>query len=77
MKYEKDRPDRPHRPGSVVACPSSTKALLQEGVDGEMEVKEEVYQGRLKYLDERGDKAWQDHSQVITTVLENEPGKLN
>jgi len=42
-----------------------------------MEVKEEVYQGRLKYLDERGDKAWQDHSQVITTVLENEPGKLN
>ena len=55
---------------------SCTEALLQEGVDGEMEVKEE-YQGRLKYLDEIRDEAWQNHSQVVMAVLENEPGKLN
>jgi len=59
-----------------VACPACTQALLQEGRDGELEVKEE-YQGRLKYLDETGDEAWQDDSQVVIAVLENEPGKLN
>jgi len=59
-----------------VACPACTHALLQEGKDGEWEVKEE-FRGKLKYLDETGDDAWQDHSQVITAVLENEPGKLN
>jgi hypothetical protein len=59
-----------------VACPSCTETLLQIGEDGEMEVKEE-YQGRLKYLDEGGDEAWQDHSKVVMAVLENEPGKLN
>jgi hypothetical protein len=41
-----------------------------------MEVKEE-FRGKLKYLDEPGEEAWQDHSEVIATVLENEPGKLN
>jgi hypothetical protein len=59
-----------------VACLACTHALLQEGKDGEMEVKEE-YQGKLKYLDEMGDQAWQDHSDVVMAVLENEPGKLN
>jgi hypothetical protein len=59
-----------------VACPACTNALLQEGSDGEWEVKEE-FRGKLKYLDESGEEAWQDHSQVITAVLENEPGKLN
>ena len=59
-----------------VACPACTHALLQEGTDGEWEVKEE-FRGKLKYPDETGDDAWQDHSQVITAVLENEPGKLN
>lgn len=44
--------------------------------DGEMEVKE-LYRGKLRYLDEIGDEAWQDHSQVVAAVLENEPGKLN
>jgi len=58
------------------ACPSCTEALLQEGVDGEMEVKEE-YRGKLKYLAESGEEAWQDYSEVVSTVLENEPGKLN
>ena len=57
-------------------CPSCTEALLQEDADGEWEVKEE-YQGKLRYLDERGDEVWQDHSQVVMAVLENEPGKLN
>jgi hypothetical protein len=59
-----------------VACPACTHALLQEREGGEMEVKEE-YQGRLKYLDETGDEAWQDYSDVVSTVLENEPGKMN
>jgi len=39
-------------------------------------VKEE-FRGKLKYLDESGDEIWQDHSEVVATVLENEPGKLN
>jgi hypothetical protein len=59
-----------------VACPACTQALLQEGKDGELEVKDE-FRGKLRYLDESGEEAWQDHSQVITAVLENEPGKLN
>jgi len=59
-----------------VACPACTQALLQEGKDGEWEVKEE-FRGKLKYLDETGDEASQDHSEVVATVLENEPGKLN
>ena len=59
-----------------VACPACTQALLQDSKDGELEVKEE-YRGKLKYLDESCDEAWQDQSQVIAMVLENEPGKLN
>jgi hypothetical protein len=59
-----------------VACPACTQALLQEGKDGEMEVKEE-FRGKLKYLAESGDQVSQDHSQVVAMVLENEPGKLN
>jgi hypothetical protein len=58
------------------ACPSCTQALLQEGADGEWEVKE-AFQGKLKYLDESLHEIWQDHSQVVGTVLEYEPGKLN
>ena len=38
------------------ACPSCSETLLRQGDDGEMAVKKE-YQGRLKYLDERGDEA--------------------
>ena len=59
-----------------VACPSCSEILLRQGDDGELEVKEE-YRGKLRYLDQRGDEAWQDHPQVVTAVLENEPGKLN
>jgi len=59
-----------------VACPACTHALLQEGVDGEWEVKEE-FRGKLRYLDEAGDQVWQDHSEVVAAVLEYEPGKLN
>ena len=59
-----------------VACPSCTETLLRSGDDGEMEVKEE-YRGKLKYLDERRDEAWQDHPQVVIAVLESEPGILN
>ena len=59
-----------------VACPACTQALLQERADGEWEMKEE-FRGKLKYLDESGDLAWQDYSEVVSTVLENEPGKLN
>ena len=59
-----------------VACPACAHALLQEGKDGEFEVKEE-YRGKLRYLEEAEDEAWQDHSQVVMAVLENEPGKLN
>jgi hypothetical protein len=59
-----------------VACPACTQALLQEGKDGQLEVREE-YRGKLRYLDESGDEALQDHSQVVMAVLENEPGKLN
>jgi hypothetical protein len=59
-----------------VACPACTQALLQDGKDGEMEVKEE-FRGKLKYLDESEERAWQDHSEVVMAVLENEPGKLN
>jgi hypothetical protein len=32
-----------------VACPACTQAVLQEGKDGEMEVKEES-RGKLRYL---------------------------
>ena len=64
--------DQEHDP----ACPSCTAALLEECADGEWEVKEE-FRGKLKYLDESPHEIWQDHSQVITAVLENEPGKLN
>lgn len=59
-----------------VACPTCSEALLRQGDDGEIEVKEE-FRGKLKYLDESGDDAWQDHSEVVALVLENEPGKLN
>jgi len=59
-----------------VACPACTHALLQEGKYGELKVKEE-YRGRLIYLAESGEEAWQDHSEVVMAVLENEPGKLN
>jgi len=59
-----------------VACPACTQALLQDSKDGEFEVKEE-FRGKLKYLHESGDEAWQDHSEVVMAVLENEPGKLN
>ena len=59
-----------------VACPACTHALLQEGKDGEMEVKKE-YRGKLRYMDETGEGAWQDHSDVVMAVLEYEPGKLN
>jgi hypothetical protein len=64
--------DREHE----VACPTCSDALLQTGEDGEMEIKEE-YRGKLRYLDEAEDEAWQDHSKVVMAVLENEPGKLN
>jgi hypothetical protein len=37
----------------------------------------EEYRGRLRYQDEIGDRVWQDHSEVVMLVLENEPGKLN
>jgi hypothetical protein len=59
-----------------VACPACTHALLQEGKDGESEVKEE-YRGRLRYPDESEDEACQDHLLIGIAVLENEPGKLN
>ena len=59
-----------------VACPSCSQTLLRQGDDGEFEVKEE-FRGTLKYLDEIGDQVWQDHSDVVMAVLENEPGKLN
>jgi hypothetical protein len=59
-----------------VACPSCSQTLLRQGDDGELEVREE-YRGKLRYLDELGDQVWQDHSDVVTAVLENEPGKLN
>jgi len=59
-----------------VACPACTHALLQEGADEEWEVREE-FRGKLKYLDESPLEIWQDHSEVVAIVLENEPGKLN
>ena len=59
-----------------VACPACSQALLQESTDGEWEVKEE-FRGKLKYLDETGDVARQDHLLIAIAVLENEPGKLN
>jgi len=41
-----------------------------------MEVKEE-FRGKMNYLDEGGDEAWQDHLLIGVAVSENEPGKLN
>jgi len=41
-----------------VACPACNQALLQEGEESEMEVKEE-FRGKLKYLNESGEEAWQ------------------
>ena len=58
------------------ACPACTDSLLQINEHGEWEVKEK-YRGKLRYPDESEDEAWQDHSQVVMAVLENEPGKLN
>jgi len=46
------------------------------GEDGEWEVKED-FRGKLKYLDETGYEARQDHLLIGIAVLENEPGKLN
>ena len=40
-----------------VACPSCTEALLRQGDDGEMEVKDE-YRGKLRTLDEIGEEVW-------------------
>jgi hypothetical protein len=59
-----------------VACPACTHALLQESKDSEMEVRQE-FRGKLRYLDESEEDAWQDHSELVMAVLENEPGKLN
>jgi hypothetical protein len=59
-----------------VACPSCTETLLQNGDDGEMQVREE-YLGKLRYLDGTGEEAWQEYSEIVTAVLEHEPGKLN
>jgi hypothetical protein len=59
-----------------VACPACAQTLLQGGEDGEWELKEE-FRGKLKYLDVSEEEAWQDYSEVVSTVLENEPGKLN
>jgi hypothetical protein len=41
-----------------------------------MEVREE-YRGMLRYQGEIGDRVWQDHSEVVMLVMENEPWKLN
>jgi hypothetical protein len=57
------------------ACPGCAETFLQEGEDGEMEVMED-YRGKLRYLAEIEEKAWQYHSEVVATVLEYEPGKL-
>jgi hypothetical protein len=59
-----------------LACPSCTETLLQNGDDGETQVREE-YRGKLRYLDESGEEAWQDAIEDVTAVLEHEPGKLN
>jgi len=59
-----------------VGCPACTGALLKEGKDREMEVKED-YRGKLKYQGESGKEAWPDHCQVMAFMSENEPGKLN
>jgi len=59
-----------------VACPSCTGTLLQMSEDGEMEVKE-AFRGKLRYREQRGDVARQDHLLTAIAVLENEPGKLN
>ena len=64
--------DQEHDP----TCPSCTEALLQEAADAEWEVKEE-YRGKRTYLDEIEHKFWQDDSEVVMAVLENEPGELN
>lgn len=39
-----------------VACPTCSEALLRQGEDGELEVKDE-FRGKLKYLGEREDQA--------------------
>jgi hypothetical protein len=59
-----------------VACPACTHALLQEGKDGEWEVKEE-FRGKLRYLDERLEENQQEHLLIGVAVLEGEPQKLN
>jgi hypothetical protein len=59
-----------------VACPSCTEMLLRHGERGEMEVKKK-FRGKLRFLDDRHDEEWQEHSQGVMVVLENEPGKLN
>jgi len=64
--------DEEHEP----VCPSCTETLLRSGEDGEWEVKED-FRGKLKYLDETGYEARQDHLLIGIAVLENEPGKLN
>ena len=38
-----------------VACPSCTETLLQNGDDGEMQVREECL-GKLRYLGEKGEE---------------------
>jgi len=55
-----------------VACPACTKALLQEGKDGEMEVKEQ-YRGRVVLPKETEENAQGGHLMIGVAVLEREP----
>jgi hypothetical protein len=59
-----------------VACPACTHALLQEGTDGEWEVKEE-YKGKITFLDEEKDHNPGEHLMTGIAVLENEERRLN
>jgi len=52
-----------------VACPACTHALLQEGQDGEMEVKAE-YRGKINFLEDTKDKEHGEHLLIGLAVVE-------
>ena len=58
-----------------VACPSCSKTLLQQGQDGELEVKEQ-YSGKINFLDNRNPKEPREHLLIGLAVVEKN-GSVN
>lgn len=54
------------------ACPACAETFLQQGEDGEMEVKEE-YRGKLKYHDQQNEQGQNMIVGVILSKKDDDP----